>query len=77
MTLVRRKEFRCVILNDDGNVACTGIQIKLPAGLTREQAVQFVTGVIAQEVSRYAAAEALGLGPIEYNQPNYWTEIVT
>ena len=76
MTL--RTRVRCVIVNPDetNSVLCTGISINLPRGLTRKQAIDYVSGVIAGEVSRYAAAEALGCGPYG-TDPNYWTEIVT
>lgn len=69
-----RKAFRCVIeLN--GTQLCTGIQIIVPSGLTRNQAINYVTGVIAGDVSRYAASEALGFGPFDHN--TNWNEIVT
>lgn len=73
-----RTRLRCVIVNPDApeQVLCTGISINLPRGLTRKQAADYVAGVIAGEVSRYAAAEALGCGPYG-NDPNYWSEIVT
>ena len=68
---------RCIIVDpNDSTTLCTGIAIDLPRGLTRQQAIDHVTGVISREVSRYAASEALGCGP--YGQDsNYWTEIVT
>ena len=72
-----RKQLRCVIVDpfDQNKSLCTGILVDVPAGLTRNQAQDFVTGVIAGEVRRYAAAEALGLGP--YDQNTNWQEIVT
>jgi hypothetical protein len=72
-----RKSFRCVIVGqgDNNNHLCTGIFVHVPAGLTRHQAVDYVTGVIAKEISRYAAWEALDLGTID-NDTN-WSEIVT
>ena len=72
-----RKNFRCVIVeaNSQTPALCTGIQINVPPGLTRFQAVAYVTGAIAQEVSRYAAWEALGMGPVDNNTD--YNEIVT
>jgi len=75
-----RNRLRCVIVDpgaQQGPQLCTGISVDLPRGLTRQQAIDYVSGVIAREVSRYAAAEALGVGPFSTNDPNYWTEIVT
>jgi hypothetical protein len=59
-----RTRFRCVIAEPDAQnySLCTGIMVDVPNGLTRQQAIDYVTGVISREVSRYAAAEALGLG---------------
>ena len=71
-----RKSFRCVIVDPATNgQLCTGIQVNVPAGLTRTQAIDFVTGAIAKDVGRYAASEALGLGPFDHNTD--WNEIVT
>lgn len=72
-----RKSFRCVIVNPSNPVEqlCTGIQVNVPAGLTRYQAVDYVTGAIAKEISRYAAWEALGFGPVDNNTD--YNEIVT
>jgi hypothetical protein len=67
--------FRSVFLDYKDNVLSTGIQVRLPAGLTRQEAINYVTGVVAGEVSRYAASEALGLGPI--TSETDWSEIVT
>ena len=75
--MMTRTQFRCVIV-ESGNQQfslCTGIQVNVPKGLTRQQAVDYVTGQIAREVGRYAAWEALGLGPID-NKTD-WDEIVT
>ena len=69
-----RKSFRCVIVEGDTQL-CTGIMVNVPAGLTRLQAIDYVTGAIAKEISRYAASEALGLGPFDHNTD--WNEIVT
>lgn len=69
-----RKSFRCVI-DLGGQQLCTGIQVNVPSGLTRTQAVDFVTGAIAKEIGRYAAWEALGFGPIDSKTD--WSEIVT
>jgi predicted SprT family Zn-dependent metalloprotease len=69
-----RKNFRCVF-ELGGAVLSTGIQINVPDGLTRRQAVDYVTGVVAKEVSRYAAWEALGLGPTDNDTD--WNEKVT
>ena len=72
-----RTQLRCVIQDQAGaQTLCTGISISLPRGLTRQQAIDHVSGVIAREVSRYAASEALGCGPYG-NDPTYWSEIVT
>ena len=71
-----RKSLRCVIVDPNNHFSlCTGIQVNVPSGLTRHQAVAYVTGAIAQEISRYAALEALGLGPTS-NDTDY-NEIVT
>lgn len=78
MTDKIRTRLRCVIVDPDVQTyaLCTGISIEVPRGLTRQQAIDYVSGVIAREVSRYAASEALGCGPFG-NDPNYWSEIVT
>jgi hypothetical protein len=72
-----KTSFRCIIMESGQQTMalCTGIQINVPKGLTRQQAIDHVTGVIAREVSRYAAAEALGVGP--YDGTTDWNEIVT
>ena len=72
-----RKNFRCVIVDpaDQNHSLCTGIMVNVPPGLTRTQAVAFVTGAIAAELSRYAAWEAMGLGVIDHQ--TQWSEIVT
>lgn len=46
----------------DGYSLATHIQVEVPEGLTRQQAVEFVTGKIAGEVSRYFAHECMALG---------------
>lgn len=75
--MMTRKRFRCVIVEEyDQHISlCTGIQVIVPSGLTRQQAVDHVTGEIAREVSRYAAWEALGFGMTDHNTD--WQEIVT
>jgi hypothetical protein len=75
--MMARTRFRCVILKPDNafEQVCTGIMVDVPKGLTRNQAVDYVTGAIAKEISRYAAWEALGLGPTD-NETD-WNEIVT
>lgn len=70
-----RKSFRCVIVGSNGDQLCTGIHVNVPSGLTRTQAIDFVTGAIAREVGRYAASEALGFGPFDHNTD--WNEKVT
>ncbi len=66
MSVKARKCFRCVIVDStDSSALSTGITVYVPDNLTRHEAVDYVTGVIAREVSRYAAWEALGLGPID------------
>jgi hypothetical protein len=72
-----RKNFRCVIVeaNSQAPALCTGIMVNVPSGLTRHQAVDYVTGAIAKEISRYAAWEALGMGPVDNNTD--YNEIVT
>lgn len=71
-----RKSFRCVIVDPSTNAPlCTGIQIKVPSGLTRHEAVSYVAGEIAKEVGRYAAWEALGFGPVTKDMD--WYEVVT
>ena len=73
-----RTHLRCIIVEpaQSTSALCTGISIDVPSGLTRQEAIDFVTGVIAREVSRYAASEALGLGPFA-SGGDYWTEKVT
>jgi len=68
---------RCIIVEpgQQTTALCTGIQIDVPKGLTRQQAVDYVTGVISREVSRYAAWEALNLGSMDRNTD--WNEIIT
>lgn len=70
-----RKQFRCVIVDEKQAALCTGIQVNVPSGLTRQQAVDYVAGVIEGEVARYAAWEALGFGPTDLSTD--WSEIVT
>jgi hypothetical protein len=72
-----RKTFRCVIVNsaNQNESYCTGITVYVPTGLTRQQAIDYVTGALAAEISRYAAAEALALGPTDRDTD--WNEIVT
>ena len=59
-----RTSFRCTIQEPGQQTMslCTGIQVNVPAGLTRQQAVDYVTGKIAKEIGTYAAWEALGMG---------------
>lgn len=64
-----RKRFYCRLLAEDGSQIATSIQVILPPGLTRYQAIEFVTGRIAAEVGRYAAHEALGLSHITNDSP--------
>ena len=60
--------------NSTGSIA-TSITVEVPPGLTRHQAVAYVTGYIAGEVSRYFAHECLALGPTgPYTK---WSEPVT
>jgi hypothetical protein len=77
MSKAMRTRFRCIIIEDgqQSPALCTGIQIIVPSGLTREQAQDFVAGRIAGEVRRYAAAEALGLSQFDNNTD--WNEPVT
>lgn len=72
-----RTHLRCVIVDpaQPTSALCTGIQISVPAGLTRKQACDYVAGVIAGEVARYAAWEAIGFGSID--QSTDWSEVVT
>lgn len=71
-----RRVFRCIFQDNNGHgQLSTGIAIDVPKGLTRQQAMDFVTGRVAAEVARYAASEALGFGP--HDQKTDWTEIVT
>lgn len=76
MTMAIRKTFRCVIVDPANNAQlCTGIQVVVPSGLTRNQAINYVAGVIAADVSRYAASEAMGFGPFDQNTD--WNAVVT
>ena len=77
MAKALRTRFRCVIIQegDQAPALCTGIQVIVPPGLTRAEAQDFVAGRIAGEVRRYAAAEALGLGP--FDQSTDWSEKIT
>jgi hypothetical protein len=71
-----RKNFRCVIVDPRTDFSlCTGITVNVPSGLTRQQAIDYVTGAIATEISRYAASEALGFGP--FGPDTNWSDIVT
>lgn len=70
-----RTQFRCIIVDGNNGALCTGIAVNVPPGLNRLQAQEYVTGVIAGEVRRYAASEALGLGPV--SQETDWSAIVT
>ena len=74
---VVRKSFRCIIINPGATAEqlCTGIHVNVPPGLTRTQAVDYVTGRIAKELSRYAAWEALGFGATDPKMD--WDEVVT
>lgn len=77
MTKALRTRFRCVLVESDNQVSalCTGIQVDVPAGLTRDQAFDYVTGRLAGELRRYAVQEALGLS--ESSHQTDWSEIVT
>ena len=73
-----RKQLRCIIVEPGQQTMvalCTGIAVNVPDGLTRQEAIDYVTGVITREVSRYAASEALGLGSID--RETDWSEKVT
>jgi hypothetical protein len=74
-----RKHLRVVITDPaSGATLCTGIHIDVPSGLTRQQAADYVTGVAAREIGRYAAWEALNLGPIPAGMASgFWEEKVT
>ena len=61
-----RRLFYCLLL--DQPYPGTGvmqlasnIQIEVPDGLTNQQAIDYVTGRIAEQVGHYAAHEALNL----------------
>jgi hypothetical protein len=77
MTKATRTRFRCVIVDcgDQLHSLCTGITVEVPPNLNRHDAINFVADKIAAEVRRYAASEALGLGP--YDRETRWTEPVT
>jgi hypothetical protein len=72
-----RTEFKCVLVEPDyqGAAINTSIYVRVPSGLTREQARDYVVGRITGELSRYAAWEGLGLGPTDNSTD--WSEIVT
>lgn len=75
-----RKSFRVRVFEEGDPAAynggvITGIQINVPAGLTRQQAVDYVVGKVAHEFANYGAREALALGPTD-NQTD-WNEKVT
>ena len=72
-----RKSLQCVIVDSSNHNInlCTGISVNVPSGLTRQQAIDYVTGAIATEISRYAASEALGFGP--FGPDTNWSDIVT
>lgn len=74
-TKVSRHSFRCLLLDWEGKTLCTSIAIDVPPGLTRQQAFDYVAGVCAREIARYAAAEALGI--TEITRETDWKEIVT
>lgn len=69
-----RRQFLCVFTDGNAHLS-TSIAIDVPSGLTRQQAIDFVTGRVAAEVARYAASEAMGFGP--FDQSTDWTKIVT
>ena len=72
-----RKRF-CIRASEgpnDTSFIATHIAVEVPSGLTRDQAVAFVTGQVAKEISRYFAWECLQLGYID-NQTD-WKEVVT
>lgn len=77
MNRATRTRFRCVIVDPGAQQPqlCTGIMVDVPAGLNRHEAINYVADKIAGEVRRYAAAEALGLGPTDYD--TRWSEPVT
>lgn len=70
-----RRFFRFVATDGNGQNFCTSISVQVPTGLTRTEAVAYVTGVVAGEISRYAAWEAMCLGPID--RETDWSEKVT
>ena len=76
MTKAIRTSFRCILQDwsNEGQL-CSGIAVIVPRGLTRQQAFDYVAGVCAREIARYAAAEALGL--TETTSTTDWFEIVT
>ena len=73
---MNNKTFRCIFQDPtSGSALSTGIYIDVPSGLTRQEAVDYVTGICAREISRYAAWEALCLGATDRDTD--WKEIVT
>lgn len=61
-----RKKFRVVITDDCSLPAqiATSISISVPDGLTRQQAVAYVTGHVATQLEKFAAWEAFGISYI-------------
>lgn len=53
----------------------TSITVEVPTGLTRTEAVDYVVGKVAGEMSRYFAHECLALGPT--NNQTDWKAKVT
>lgn len=55
-------------------VLATSITVNVPDGLTRQEAIDYVTGKVAGEVSRYFAQECLG---ISHDHPVEWDAKIT
>jgi hypothetical protein len=72
----KRTRFYCVLKAESGDSQLSSsIQVIVPTGLTLTEAVTYITNRISEEVSRYAAYEALG---ISYVSPDDdLNEIVT
>lgn len=56
---------KAVERHDQPNSIATHISVDVPSGLTRQEAVDYVVGKVAGEMSRYFAHECLSLGPTD------------
>ena len=70
MSAVRTTFYICGKADPSGPNIATSIQVNLPRGLNRWEAINYITGVVAAEVSRYFASECMG-GDIPNTQAEF------